>query len=253
VHDDDGWRDDGRRLTGQALKDRAVALLRRSMEKRRRYIIAMCNMAHLLSLNSSTFVEAGLLHLYAREYSGVEEVIEGWNGKWEESSDAASGSSSVAVGGAGRREGGRGAAEAHPRQAGEWGGLGLGAGHGHVYEPLEALNSHMRAMHQQAEAVMREEERRVLAMRAGAPNPPNPPLPRRKYTCSMCQTGCALECCFSGNDSSEEKRVKINVCVYIYKIDFYFLFSGLSARRRRESEDENVYMYNIDFLQYIYI
>ena len=102
---DDGWRDDGRRLTGQALKDRAVALLRRSMEKRRRYIIAMCNMAHLLSLNSSTFVEAGLLHLYAREYSGVEEVIEGWNGKWEESSDAASGSSSVAVGGAGRREG----------------------------------------------------------------------------------------------------------------------------------------------------
>jgi len=165
VHDDDGWRGDGRRLTGQALKDRAVALLRRSMEKRRRYIIAMCNMAHLLSLNSSTFVEAGLLHLYAREYSGVEEVIEGWNGNWDESSDAAGGSSSVAVGGAGRRERGRKTAEAHASRAGEWGSLG--AGHGHVYEPLEALNSHMRAMHQQAEMVMRAEERRVLAMRAG--------------------------------------------------------------------------------------
>ena len=114
---------------------RATDLLRTAMEQTPRYVTAMCNMAHLLSLNASTYLEAGMLHLQAREFAGVERVVDWW--------DPLPHSAPETVQGKGM----------------DWPLKTKASVHGHVFQPLEALNLHMEQVSLRMDEAIDAEER----------------------------------------------------------------------------------------------
>ena len=117
------------------LSSRATDLLRTAMEQTPRYVTAMCNMAHLLSLNASTYLEAGMLHLQAREFSGVERVVDWW--------DPLPYSAPETVQGKGM----------------DWPMETKASVHGHVFQPIEALNLHMEQVSLRMDEAIDAEER----------------------------------------------------------------------------------------------
>ena len=50
---------------GESERGKALEYLRLAMVRQPKYITAMCNMAHLLSLRADTVADAGMLHLQA--------------------------------------------------------------------------------------------------------------------------------------------------------------------------------------------